>query len=246
MVDKALFIGTSGAKNSVHELEIITNNLANINTTGFREDYQVMKQYQVDKKQKRQSRAYSVMQKTYSDFKSGPILHTDRTLDVAISGKGFIAVQSKSGKEGYTRAGDLQIKNGILTTQNGEIVLGTSGVINMGNAQKFSIGSDGTISARLPGERNLITINQIKLVDPPVDQLEKGKDGLFYLPGDASALKRNNDITLISGALEGSNVNPVVTLTDLIEVSRQFEMHTDLMKTIKEDATKANEILELR
>src|SRR5579883_3231939 len=101
MVDKALFIGTSGEKNSMHNLELITNNLANSTTAGFRADFETTKPYEVDEKGQ-QIRAYSILDTTYSDFSHGPITNTGRDLDVAIAGDGFFAVQSQSGKEGYT------------------------------------------------------------------------------------------------------------------------------------------------
>lgn len=244
MVDKALFLGTSGAKSSMHQLTMITNNLANINTTGFRADYELMKTENVGGGDKQSTRVYSSADKSYSDFKHGPLLHTDRNLDVAIQKEGFIAVQTKEGKEAYTRAGDLQISNGFLTTQSGDLVLGTSGVVSVGQVEKIAIGDDGTISARVPGEHDLVAVNRIKLTNPPLSDLQKGPDGLFYLSGNATSSKQDDSIRLVTGSLEGSNVNPVTTLTSLIELSRSFEMHTNLMKTVESLATKANQILE--
>lgn len=242
-MDKALFIGTHGANNSMHQLEVLTNNLANINTTGFRSDSVMMKQYNVNHNGQ-QIRSYAVIDKTYSDFKSGPILHTDRDLDIAVSGRGFIAVQSKSGKEAYTRAGDLQIKDGFLMTQDGHLVMGTSGLINVGSAERVSLGADGTVSVKLKGVHNMVATNRIKLVSPPITSLQKGTDGLFYVSGN-QPVKQNESIKLTTGALEGSNVNPVETLTNLIELSRQFDMDTNLMKTMSDDGSKANQILSI-
>jgi flagellar basal-body rod protein FlgF len=245
MVDKALYVGTSGAKDSMHQLEIITNNLANVNTTGFRADHEVLKQVPTTGKGP-QSRVFTAMGKTYSDFKPGPIVNTGRDLDIAISGQGFIAVQTKEGKEAYTRAGDFQIKNGLLMTQGGDVVLGDSGVVSMpGAAERIAIGTDGTVSARLKGGHENVNVNRIKLVNPPIDQLSKGADGLFYLQGEGAAVHVDDKIRIVNGALEGSNVNPVETLTTLIELSRNFEMHTDLMKNIESNADKANQVLSL-
>lgn len=241
-MDKALFLGTHGAKNSMRQLEILTNNLANVNTTGFRADHEAMRQLNANNKGQ-QTRTYSVVDKTYTDFKQGPIIHTDRSLDVAINGEGFISVQTKSGQEAYTRAGDLQLTtDGLLVTKTGDVVLGTSGVINTGRAQKVSISSDGTVSVLLPGQQDPVSINRIKLTKPQTNQLQKGTDGLFYATGDTPALQ-DNKIRLVIGSLEGSNVNPVESLTNLIELSREFELHTNLMKTMQSDASKANQIL---
>ena len=245
MVDKALFLGASSAKGSMHELQVITNNLANINTTGFRADFEEKNQFAMQGKEKDKTRVYSVSDKTYSSFSHGPILNTGRDLDVAVVGEGFISVQSKSGKEGYTRAGDLQIKNGVLTTQSGQVVMGTSGVIALpGDAETVNISSDGTVSAKIKGNNEPVTLNRIKLATPVLSHLQKGDDGLFYTT-DGASVPQNDKVKLTVGSLEGSNVNPVETLTDLIELSRQFELHTNLMKTIQEASTKANQIMEL-
>jgi flagellar basal-body rod protein FlgF len=245
MVDKALYIGTSGAKDAMHQLEIITNNLANVNTTGFRADHEVMKQVPVSANGQ-QSRVYTAIGKTYSDFKPGPIVNTGRDLDVAISGQGFIAVQTKAGKEAYTRAGDLMIKDGLLMTQAGDVVLGSSGVVSLPTAaERISIGSDGTISARMKGAHENVNVNRIKLTNPAIDQLDKGADGLFYLQGEGNTAHFDEKIRIVPGSLEGSNVNPVETLTTLIELSRSFEMHTNLMKNIQSNSEKANQVLQL-
>lgn len=245
MVDKALFLGSNGESASMHQMEIITNNLANVNTTGFRADYQAMKQF--DSKGKGDdSRTYAASGQTYSDFTPGPIIHTDRDLDVAVSGKGFIAVQSKTGKEGYTRAGDLQISDtGFLTTRSGQYIMGEGGPIQIAQSKKISIGEDGTISSLLPGASESVIINRIKLTNPDITQLQKGTDGLFYMNGGAADAKLDSSVKIIPRAIEGSNVNPVETLTTLIELSRQFEMHSDLVKNLSDNADKANEILQL-
>lgn len=245
MVDKALYVAASGANDAMKELGVITNNLANANTSGFRADYEVMKQHQVGN-DPNATRVYSVGSSTYSSFTQGPIANTGRDLDVALAGNGFIAVQSKTGAEGYTRAGDLQIKNGVLTTGNGNVVLSPTGVIQVPlDAERISIGNDGTVNAKLKGQTDMVPLSRIKLVNPPASQLQKGADGLFYLPqGDAA--KQDDSIRLTPGALEGSNVNPVETLTSLIEISRQFEMRTNLLKTVQENATKANQLLNVQ
>lgn len=244
MIDKALFLGSNGASQSMHELQLITNNLANINTTGFRGDYEMTKQ--VDLGNKSPTRTYSVSDKSYSDFNPGPIVKTDRDLDIAISGKGFIAVQSKTGAEAYTRAGDLQINaQGFLTTRNGDLVKGQNGFIQMGQqVGRVSIGTDGTVSVRNVGETDYNIINQIKLTNPQLSQLQKGADGMFYLP-EGNVAKIDNSVILAAGSLEGSNVNAVETLTKLIELSRNFEQHSNMMKMMMDQATESNHILEM-
>lgn len=243
MVDKALFLGTSGAKDAMHELSIVTNNLANSTTSGFRADFETAKTKQLGGDNA--TRAYSVPISTYSDMAQGAVINTKRELDVALAGPGFIAVQSKSGQEAYTRAGDLQIKDGKLTTATGNLVMSPSGVIDIPvDSEHLDIGVDGTISVKIKGQADSVTLNQIKLVNPPAAQMQKGKDGLFYLPQGAVA-KQDDSLRLSPGYLEGSNVNAVDMMTRLIDLSRQFDMHSTMMKTVKDNATKANELLAL-
>lgn len=239
-----MFIGSHSAKGAMHELEMLTNNLANVNTTGFRADHQTFKPIDV-KDKNMPSRSFAAPDKIYTDFTPGPILNTGRDLDLSVSGKGFIAVQSKTGQEGYTRAGELQIQNNMLTTASGQLVMGSSGPISIGaNIERVNIGLDGTISAKLIGQTAPIALDKIKLVSPPIDQLSKGTDGLFYLPGGQS-VQPDTTLRVQPGTIEGSNVNPIEALTSLIELSRAFEMRTSLLSKMSEQASKGNQLLEV-
>lgn len=243
-MDTALFVGMSGAKDSMHSLQIITNNLANANTIGFRADYETLKANPINQN-KMQTRVYSTPDKSYSDFKPGPIIDTGGDLDIAINGPGFIAVQTKEGQEAYTRAGNLQLtKDGLVVTSKGDLVLGSKGVITVPPAIKMGIGERGMVFARLRGqsEEQLTELGNIKLVDIPTNLLHKGEDGLFYL-AEGETATASDSVKVISGALEGSNVDPVRALTELIDTSRQFEMHTKLMHSIQENSTKSNQLL---
>ncbi len=246
MVDTALFVGMSGAKDSMRSLQVISNNLANANTIGFQADYETMKSYS-DTQPGLQTRSYSAGGVTSSDFKPGPIIQTGGELDIAIMGPGFIAVQTKDGQEGYTRAGNLKITpEGLLLTSKGDMVLSDKGVINIPLATKLNINEFGEITAQLPGEsaKQLAKLGNIKLVHIPPSSLQKGEDGLFHLMGDSEEPKADHTVKIQSGALEGSNVNSILALTQLIDVSRQFEMHTKMMKNIEDNSSKSNQLLD--
>lgn len=242
-MDKSLFINMSGAQNSMRQLEIITNNLANINTTGFKADNAFVEQYKLNASQN-ESRVFSRVNKTFTDFKQGSVYTTDRDLDVAIRGNGFIAVQSKNGVEGYTRDGSLQIRDGVLVSKGGDIVLGNSGPINIPQAERISINEDGSVAAKYAGNDEMVPIDKIKLVNPDVTQLSKGKDTLFYLNGNGTAPIDTN-VTLMPGALEGSNVSAIETMTQLIDLTRSYQVHTNFMRTISEDTAKLNQLLDV-
>lgn len=242
-MDKSLFISMGGASNASRQLQIITNNLANINTTAFRSDASYIEQHKVTNEGD-QSRVYAKLNKSYTEHKVGSIFNTDRDLDFAVDGNGFIAVQSKSGQEAYTRAGNLQIKDHILMTQSGNLVLGNGGAITIPDAQRIQISPDGTISALFVGNKEMVPIDKIKLTNPSVNDLTKGEDALFYFNGNGTA-PVDNKIRLIPGSLEGSNVSAIETMTQLIDLTRHYQIHTNFMKTVMEDTAKENQLLEV-
>lgn len=246
MIDRGLFLGMNGTKDSMFQLDLAANNLANANTVGFRADYAIAKvEAQHDSLG---SRINTSTERVYSDFTPGPIVETGRELDIAIEGKGFIAVQSKDGREGYTRAGNLQMnEDGYLVTIKGELVLGDSGPISIPTNQRVSIDKHGGISALLAGGADVdyVLLDTIKLVDAPIDKLRKGQDGLFYLP-DGETAKVSDEVRVIREALEGSNVNTVKSMVDLIDISRKFEIHTKLMKAIEDNSMRSNQLLHVQ
>lgn len=244
-MDKALFIGMGGQTNALKELEILSNNLANVNTPGFRADYEVMKQHHL-KSSGVETRVYSALGKSYTDMRQGPILRTGRDLDVAIAGPGMFSVQSKEGKEGYTRAGNFQLSgDGFLTSANGEMVMGRSGVIQIKNADKVTIGIDGTVSIRPTGASEDVVVDKLKLVNIQNNKVHKGHDGLFY-PDRGDKLLDDPSLKVAIGSLEGSNVNPVETLIKLIDISRHYEIHSNLIKNMSEGAAKSNTLLDIK
>jgi flagellar basal-body rod protein FlgF len=245
MTDKAIFLGMSGARSSMNKLAIMTNNLANVNTTGYRADFQTVQQNHVGDDSETSTRVFSNINSTYTDFHPGPIINTGRDLDLAISGKGFIAVQGKDGQEAYTRAGNLEIVNGNLTTRSGDLVMGNSGVIVIPPAKRLEIGVDGTVSVMLINTHEMEPIDKIKLTDPNVEQLTKGEDGLFYMQNGVIA-PLSTSIKLVHAALESSNVNAVETLANLVDISRSFDVHTNFMKTMQDNASKENQILDMQ
>lgn len=244
-MDKALYIGMGGQTSSLKELEIMTNNLANVNTPGFRADYEIMNQYHM-KNPGMETRVYSSVGGTYTDMRQGPIYKTGRDLDVALANQGMFAVQSASGKEGYTRAGSFDMSaDGFLVTSSGQMVLGTSGAIQVANAEKITIGSDGTVAIKPIGSADTINIGKLKLVNINDVKLSKGKDGLFYAE-EGQTLQDDPKIKVHSGSLEGSNVNPVETLIKLIDISRHYEIHSNMIKNMAEGASAANKLLDVK
>lgn len=245
-MDEMVYLAMTGAKQIEYAQTVNNNNLANISTTGFRADMHAYSSEPiagpgVD------SRINAVAESYRTDFTQGPVVSTGRDLDIAIQGSGFVAVQAPDGAEAYTRAGDLRIgSGGVLETGAGHLVLGNAGPVAIPPATSVLIGTDGTISIQPLGQgpETVATLDRIKLVDPDTASLTKGSDGLMRLPEGETAVP-SAGVRVTSGALEQSNVNAAQTLVNMIELSRQYEMHVNVMRTAQENADAAAQLLAL-
>ncbi len=245
-MDRNLFISMSGAKETLLAQTAVASNLANAATYGFKADLEQFRSMPVFGPGY-PSRVYAMHERPATDFYPGPIQTTGRELDVAVQGEGWLAVQAPDGSEAYTRRGDLQLSpEGLLKTGDGLLVLGENGPIAIPPAQKLEIAPDGTISiVPLGGKPDVsAVIDRIKLVRPPVDQLEKSQDGLIRLKNGATA-QAEGGVSLVAGALEGSNVNAVAALVEMIELARRFELQVKMMKTAEDDADASAKLLRL-
>ena len=246
-MDRVLYLAMSGAKQTLQAQGAVSHNLANVSTTGFRADLEQFRAMPVYGPG-HPSRVYALQERPGIDFSPGSIQSTGRELDIAVThDQGFIAVQTPDGGEAYTRAGDLRVSSGgLLVTGAGHLVLGNGGPVAIPPGEKLEIGQDGTISIRPLGQdaNALAEIDRIKLVLPPMDQLEKGEDGLFRMR-DGNPLEPDAAVTVASGALEGSNVNPVGAMVEMIELSRLYEVQVQIMHTAREDDAAAVQIMRL-
>ena len=245
-MDEMVYLAMSGAKQTEYAQAINSNNLANISTTGFRADLHAYSSLPIAGPGV-ESRINAVAESYATDFSQGPVTSTGRDLDIAIQGSGFIAVQAPDGTEAYTRAGDLRIgSGGVLETGAGHLVLGNAGPVAIPPATSVLIGTDGTVSIQPLGQgpETVATLDRIKLVDPNAEVLTKGGDGLLRLP-DGETASSSASVRVTSGALEQSNVNSAQTLVNMIELSRQYEMHVNIMRTAKEDADAAAQLLRM-
>jgi len=208
-MDKALYIAMTGAKNNMMAQTARANNLANANTTGFKADFEQARAMPVFG-ESFPTRVYSLSERPATDISSGAFIETGRSLDIAIQGDGWIAVESSLGDEAYTRSGEMMIDaNGVLRTGKGMPVMGEGGPIVIPPAQHVEIGVDGviTIQPQGAGPNEVAQIDRIKLVNPDKEELEKGLDGLMRQrngePADADAFVR-----VESGFLEPVTLMP--------------------------------------
>lgn len=239
-----LYLAMSAAKNTLQAQAVVSHNLANASTTGFRADLLQFRSMPVFGAGKA-SRVYALPERPGTDFSPGRIDHSGNELDVAIDGEGLIAIQMPDGSEAYTRAGDLHMTStGLLENGAGYPVLGNAGPISIPQAEKIEIAVDGTVSVRPSGqdEKTLVTVDRIKLVNPALELIYKGLDGQFRLK-DSSLAAADANVRIIPGALESSNVNMVSALVDMIALARQFEMNIRTMHSVEENDQSATQIL---
>lgn len=245
-MDKLLYTSTSAAQQIMQAQSVNSNNLANVSTTGFRADFVQALSVPIYG-EGIPSRVYSETGNDATNFQPGNFQTTGRSLDIAIQGDGFIAVQGKNGSEGFTRAGDLRIaENGQLTTGTGLVVLGEGGPITIPPSETIEIGVDGTISVRpLGAEANaLAQLDRIKLVNPELRLLQKYPDGLLRLRGGGSA-DSDASVKVTSGTIEGSNVNAIGSMVKMIELQRKYEAQIKMMQTADENSQASARMLQL-
>lgn len=246
-MDRMLYVAMSGAQQTMLAQATNAHNLANVNTTAFREDLTAFTSHEL-KGTGHPSRVYALAGQNGTDVKPGAVVSTGRDLDVAVRNEGWIAVQAPDGGEGYTRAGDLRITpNGMLVNGRGHPVLGNSGApIAVPPAEKVEIGGDGTISIRPRGQtpQTLAVVDRIKLVNPDGAQMMKGPDGLMRV-NDGAVQPPDVSVKLVSGSLESSNVNSVGAMVNMIALARQFEAQVQLMKTAEENDSASAQLMRM-
>jgi len=245
-MDKLLYIAASGAREIMQAQAVNTNNLANANTTGFQADLAAARALQVHGPGYA-SRAYSQVADGSVDLSKGAIKSTGRDLDVAVRGQGWIAVQAGDGTEAYTRAGDLRVSpEGLLENGRGQMVLGDGGPLQIPESRKLEIASDGTVSVLPLGQQDnkAVVVGRIRLVKPEPGDLVKGTDGLLRMR-DGSPAPDATDVSLVSGALESSNVNAVESMVAMIDLARRFDMQIKMLKTAKENDAASSRLLGL-
>jgi flagellar basal-body rod protein FlgF len=245
-MDRLIYTAMTGAKHIMEQQATTSHNLANANTNGFRAQLDSFRAVPVVGPGM-PTRTFVVDSTVGANFAPGAIQQTGRALDVAVQGQGWIAVQLEDGSEAYTRNGSFKLnENGLLQTQSGQNVMGDGGPVSIPPDVTISIGADGTISTTDPSKPGPATaLSRLKLVNPEEATLVRGDDGLFRIrDGDAAPMDEN--VRVVGGALEGSNVNVVDEMVNMIALARQFDLHMNLMKNAESNAAKASELLALR
>lgn len=245
-MDRLIYTAMTGAKHVFMQQAGTANNLANASTIGFKAQEHRFRAVPV-LGEGMPTRAFVVDASVSDVMDQGPLMFTGRNLDVALSGKGWLAVQLPDGSEAYTRAGSLDVGvTGLLQTKAGNPVMGDGGPINIPPDNTIEIAPDGTISVvpTFGTPNNANAVGRLKLVNPPEADMVRGADGLFRLRSGQPA-PADQSVQVSSGALEGSNVNVADAMVNLISLSRQFEMQIKMLQTADTNAQRADQLLSM-
>jgi flagellar basal-body rod protein FlgF len=235
-MDNALYVGLSKQMLLGRELDITANNLANANTTGFK--VEALMSTPDPERPRGMSAGSAPVQFAASngvarDFSQGSLQSTGAPLDLAIMGKGFFQVSTANGTR-YTRDGRFATNaQGQLVTQQGDPVLDASGSPISLNPQGSAptIGGDGTITQTLPGQTDSQSVGRVGVVSfADMSTLTKEGDGL-YSNGTGAPAQPVDDQVIRQGMLESSNVQSITQVTDLIRISRAYDMISQMMNS---------------
>lgn len=240
-MDNAGYIALSRQAALFRQMEVIANNVANANTTGYKREAMLFSEYLTGKNSPQQS-SFTSDVSTMRDMSQGEFSVTHRDLDAAIDGKGFFEVDTPLGKR-YTRVGSFQINaDGELVTSQGYKVSSAGGAITFSDDDvSVSIREDGSVFAKRPTgeEEERGTISIVKFENPA--KLEKLPNGTYAATDEDAGTPAEviQDYRVVQGAIENSNVNPTWELTQMIKVSRAVGTTGSMLKDLHELELKA-------
>jgi flagellar basal-body rod protein FlgF len=230
-MDRMIYLSMSGAKAALQRQDVLSNNLANASTNGFRAELTAFRAVPV-RGDGASTRVYALESTPGYNSAQGPIQQTGRNLDVAMTGNAWLAVQGLDG--------GLEVNNeGVLVTPSGLQVNGDGGPISVPANATVQIAPDGTVTATTAGQKPA-SIGKLKLVTPE-SPLTRGEDGLFR--GPAGDLDADPNARVASGALEGSNVSAVETMVGMIAAARQFEQQMKMLENAERQDQSASKLL---
>ncbi|MET1076708.1 MAG: flagellar basal body rod protein FlgF [Pseudomonas sp.] len=239
-MDRLGFTAMTAASRTMSSLQLRANNLANATTPGFRADMEqaeavTVQGYGYD------SRHLARLRDNGVNMQAGQLMATGRDLDVAVQGQGLIALEGPEG-EVYTRHGSIQVDADLNLTINGRPVLGEGGPITLPEYDSLRIGSDGTVSVIPRGDYLMAEVDRIKRVDVPAANLTKDGSGLL-VTRDGQPAEASDDVRLVSGYLEASNVSAVGELVASMSLSRLFETQVKMMKAAEDLSDAGNRMI---
>ncbi|MDH1702676.1 MULTISPECIES: flagellar basal-body rod protein FlgF [Comamonas] len=243
-MDRIIYTTMTGANAAAQRQAVLSNNLANASTTGFRSEMTTFRSVPVQG-QGSTTRVFALDATSGHLQTPGPAMTTGKNTDLMARGNAWFAVQGMDGMEAYTRNGALEVtEQGQLVTATGLPVLSDGGTpIDIPQNAKLNFGADGTVVATLPNQPPM-SIGRLKMVTPTADQaIKRSDDGLFRgVDGD---LPNDGNARLVAGTLEGSNVNAVEQMVGMIAASRQFEQQIKMLQTAESNDKTASQLLSM-
>ena len=244
-MDRMIYTAMTGANAAQQRQQVLANNLANASTPGFRAELSTFRAVPV-RGDGSTTRVFALEATAGHLDTPGPINPTGRSLDVAAKGDAYFAVQGLDGTEAYTRAGAFEVSaDGTLVSAQGLPVLSDGGapIVVPANAQ-IDIGADGSVNARV-GDQPAQALGKLKLVTSDGEnRLRRSEDGLFR-GTQGEPLPTDEQARVQSGALEGSNVNPIEAMVGMIAVSRQFELQMRMLQNGEKNDQTASRLLSM-
>jgi flagellar basal-body rod protein FlgF len=243
-MDRLIYTAMTGASQVMQQQATVSENLANANTPGFRAALNTFRAVPLVG-EGLPTRTFVVDSTPGADFTPGAFQPTGRSLDVAVNGAGWIAVQGPDGKEAYTRNGSFSLTpTGVLQTRTGLNVMGDGGPITIPADTEVSIAKDCTFSTVPSCGKgcSVLVVGRLKLVNPDTVNMARGDDGLFRMR-DGSTPAADTKVEVVPGSLEGSNVNTVEALVNMISLGRKFEMQMKMLQNADNNARQASQIL---
>jgi flagellar basal-body rod protein FlgF len=234
-MQNAILVGLSRQVALARELDVVANNIANMDTTGYKADGSLFEEYlnSAARGGGTGARVSFVLDRgIWHDMSQGPVAHTGNPLDVAVDGNGFLAVQTPRG-ERYTRNGAMQINaSGQLVTSEGYQVLGDSGPITFQpNDRQVQISRDGTVSVREGTSNADSARGKLRLVTfAGLQHLQKDGGSTFKAPAGVQPQPAPPEAGLIQGAIEKSNVRGVVEMARMIEITRTYTNVSNILQ----------------
>jgi flagellar basal-body rod protein FlgF len=229
---------TSYQDSLTRAMDITANNIANVNTTGFKRDNIAFETYLI-RPAPTQTFQFAVENGTYRDIAQGPTITTGNPLDVAVQGDGYIPVQTKDGIR-YTRSGSFQLNNaGEIVTAEGDKVMGDGNqpIAFPEDAKDILIGADGTVSAQSGTATSATQVGKLAVVKFQNEQAMTLVGGNLYSTQEAP--QPATDSRIVQGAIEQSNVQSVVEMTRMIDVSRTYQQVVNLLQAENDRQSKA-------
>lgn len=239
-MDRLVFSSHSAITEQAKARQHLVNELANVSTTGFKRSYHLAMSTIKAEGPGFDTRYHTQSFETDTiDLTPGAIMVTGRPLDIVMAHQTVLGVQAENGDLAFSRRGDLRVTvTGVLEDGSGRAIMGEGGVINVPPGFEVHINSDGTVFARDPADPAAedAFIDQLMLRDASQTPLSRREDGLFAVfdqPLGSDFASGPNGVEVVTGSLEGSNVNAIYAMTKLIDHARTFEAQIRVIKEAK-------------